>query len=474
MSEFRTEHDSMGDVRVPAKAYYGAQTQRAIDNFPISGWPLMPELIHALGLVKFAAAVANNDLGKLTGTGKNPLDGKQVAALLNACKEVAEGKLDKEFPLDVFQTGSGTSSNMNTNEVISNRAIEICGGDRFSMNKPIHPNDHVNMGQSTNDMFPTAIHVAVVLAIKEKLIPALRRLERTFEEKANAWDKVIKIGRTHLADATPLRLGQEIGGFARQLQLSIHRAEQAMAAVRELPCGGTAVGTGINTHPEFGRRVAEVLARETGVLLVEAANHFEANAQRDGLVECHGQLRTIASTLFNVANNIRWLGSGPRCGFYELQLPDRQPGSSIMPGKVNPVMCESMMQVTAWVMGNDQTVAISGAAGGQFQLNIMMPVMGQATLESVVLLASAIEAFVDFCATEMEANVAACEAAVENSLAMVTSLNPLVGYERAAAIAKEAFRTGKTVRQLCQEQKVLSEAELGEALDPWRMTEPQA
>ncbi len=473
MTDFRIEHDSMGDVRVPAAAYYGAQTQRAVENFPISGEPLLPELIHALGLVKYAAGVANRDLGKLTATGKNRLDDKQVDAMLAACQEVAEGKLDAQFPIDVFQTGSGTSSNMNTNEVISNRAIELLKGDRFAEKKPVHPNDHVNMGQSTNDMFPTAIHVAVGIAIQESLAPALARLQKTLAEKARQWDKIIKIGRTHLADATPLRLGQEIGGFARQLELSIERANRAKQAILELPAGGTAVGSGINTHPEFGKRVAAELAEQTGVPFVEAKNHFEANAQRDGLVECSGQLRTIATTLFNVANNLRWLGSGPRCGFYEIQLPDRQPGSSIMPGKVNPVMSESMMQVAAWVIGNDATVAFSGATGGQFQLNIMMPVMGHAVLQSITLLAGATNAFVDFCATEMEANAEACEASVEKSLSMVTSLNPLIGYEKAAALAKEAFKSGKTIRQLCQEQKILPEAELIKALDPWLMTEPQ-
>jgi fumarate hydratase, class II len=472
MADFRIEHDSMGEVRVPAEAYYGAQTQRAVENFPISGWPLPADLIHALGLVKWAAGVANRDLGKLTGTGKNPVTPRQVEALLAAAREVAEGKLDDQFPIDVFQTGSGTSSNMNANEVIAHRAIELAGGDRFAAKKPIHANDHVNMGQSTNDMFPTAIHVAVAVAIKELLLPALSRFEKTLAEKAHEWDKIIKIGRTHLADATPLRLGQEFGGFKAQLQRSRQRAERAIAAVMELPAGGTAVGTGINTHPEFGRRVAEALATETGIQFYEARNHFEANAQRDGLVECHGQLRAIAVTLFNVANNIRWLGSGPRCGFYEIMLPDRQPGSSIMPGKVNPVMCESMMQVTARVMGNDQVVAFSGATGGQFQLNIMMPVMGHATIESIRLMASATNAFVDFCAVEMEANAAACEAAVEKSLSMVTSLNPYIGYERASALAKEAFKTGKTIRQLCEEQKILPDDELRKALDPWSMTEP--
>jgi fumarate hydratase class II len=473
MNEMRNERDSMGSVQVPAQAYYGAQTQRAVDNFPISGWPLAPALIHAIGLVKYASAVANRDLGKLTGTGKHPLTDDQVGALLQACREVAGGQWDDQFPVDVFQTGSGTSSNMNANEVIANRAIEILGGDRFAADKPIHPNDHVNMGQSTNDTFPTAIHVAVAQQTDQWLVPALNRMAEALGVKADQWDRVIKIGRTHLMDATPLRLGQEFGAYARQIQLSVQRASLARDAVLELPVGGTAVGSGINTHPEFGRRVSQVLAEETGVAFIEAVDHFEANAQRDGLVSCHGHLRTIATTLYNVANNIRWLGSGPRCGFYEVQLPSRQPGSSIMPGKVNPVMCESMMQVAARVMGNDQTIAISGATGGQFQLNIMMPVMGHVTLESVQLLTAATNAFVDFCIEGMQANVEVCQAAVEKSLSMVTSLNPYIGYERAATLAKEAFASGKTIRQLCQEQHVLPEKQLQEALDPWRMTEPQ-
>lgn len=474
MTEYRTEHDSMGDVRVPAKAYYGAQTQRAVENFPVSGWELAPAMIQAMGLVKYACGIANRDLGKLTGSGKNPLEDSQVEALLQAAREVAEGKLNGEFPIDVFQTGSGTSSNMNVNEVISNRAIEIAGGDRFEATKTVHPNDHVNMGQSTNDTFPTAIHVAVALGLRNELIPALERFRKTLADKAEAWDKIIKIGRTHLADATPLRLGQEFGGFARQLELSVGRARRAVESVLELPVGGTAVGSGINTHPEFGARVAAALAGETGIDFIEAVNHFEGNAQRDGLVECHGELRAIATTLFNVANNIRWLGSGPRCGFYEIKIPDLQPGSSIMPGKVNPVMCESLMQVAARVIGNDQTVAFSGATGGQFQLNIMMPVMGHTTLESINILTGGANAFVDLCLEKLEPNTEACEAAVEKSLSMVTSLNPYIGYEKASALAKEAFKTGKTIRELCLEKEILPEETLKTALDPIRMTEPQA
>jgi fumarate hydratase class II len=340
--------------------------------------------------------------------------------------------------------------------------------------KDVHANDHVNMGQSTNDTFPTAIHVAVGIEIHARLIPALKRLHAELAKKAADWDQILKIGRTHLMDATPLRLGQEFGGFARQLELSIGRAESALKAVLELPVGGTAVGTGINTHPEFGRRVSEAVARESGVPFVEAANHFEANAQRDGLVECHGQLKTIATTLFNVANNIRWLGSGPRCGFFEVILPDRQPGSSIMPGKVNPVMCESMMQAMARVIGNDATVAVCGASGGQFQLNIMMPVMGLAAVESVALLANSANAFVDFCIDGLEANVEACNYGVERSLSMATSLNPLIGYEEAARLTKIAFASGKTIRELCEEEGLLPQATLDQALDAMRMTEPQA
>lgn len=473
MTEMRVEKDSMGEVRVPKLAYYGAQTYRAVENFPVSGWTLPVPLIRAMGLVKYACGKANHDLKKLTGTGKNPLTEKQVEAMLAACLEVADGKFDDQFPIDVFQTGSGTSSNMNANEVISNRAIEMIGGDRFVAAKPIHPNDHVNMGQSTNDTFPTAIHVAVALEIKNKLIPTLQKFHANLAAKAKQWDKVIKIGRTHLMDATPLRLGQEFGGFARQLKLSIERAELALQAVLELPVGGTAVGSGINTHPEFGGRVAKVLAEKTGVGFIEAVDHFEANAQRDGLVSCHGHLRTIATTLFNVANNIRWLGSGPRCGFFEVVLPDRQPGSSIMPGKVNPVMCESLMQVCARVMGNDQTIVVSGASGGQFQLNIMMPVMGQTTLESIMLLSKGGEAFIEFCLEGLEANEEACNAAVEMSLSMVTSLNPFIGYEKASSLAKQAFKSGKTIRELCLEEKILPEETLTKALDPMTMTEPQ-
>jgi len=472
MTDFRVERDSMGEVRLPAEAYYGAQTQRAVENFPVSGQALPRELIHALGLVKWAAATVNRDLGKLGSTGRMPLNDTQVEAVRIACRELYEGKFDDQFPVDVFQTGSGTSTNMNANEVIANRAIELAGGDRFSPEKRIHPNDHVNLGQSSNDVFPTAIHVAVGLGIQQGLIPALARCGDVLSQKAAQWQDVLKIGRTHLADATPLSLGQEASGWVRQLDLSVDRGVRAAMAVRELPIGGTAVGSGINTDRRFGRRVCQLLKKETGGDFVEARNHFEAGAQRDALVECHGHLRCIASTLFNVANNIRWLGSGPRCGFYELKIPDLQPGSSIMPGKVNPVMCESLMQVAARVMGNDQTVAFCGAAGGQFQLNVMMPVMAHVTLESIRLLTNGTQAFTDRCLEGLEANRETCEAAVEKSLSLATGLSAYIGYERAAALAKEAFETGRTIRELCRKQNILPEDQLEKALDPWRMTKP--
>jgi fumarate hydratase class II len=472
MTDFRTEYDSLGEVRLPAQAYYGAQTQRAVENFPISGEPMPDELIRAFGMVKWAAAMANRDLGKLTGTGKNPLNDKQVEALLAAAREVAAGKLDDQFPLDVYQTGSGTSTNMNVNEVIANRAIELAGGNRFDAKKSIHPNDHVNMGQSTNDMFPTTIHVAVAVAIKERFIPALKECGAALAAKAKEWEKVLKIGRTHLIDATPLSLGQEIGGLARQLARSVDRAELALKAILELPVGGTAVGSGINTHPEFSRRVCELLAKETGIPFIEAIDHFEANAQRDGLVECSGEIRTIAATLFAVANNIRWLSSGPQTGYREIALPDLQPGSSIMPGKVNPVMSEALMQVAARAIGNDATIALCGAAGGQFQLNIMMPVMGYVTLESIRTLTGATLAFTQRCLVGMTANVEICNDEVERSPAMATGLNAYIGYEQAAKLAKESIATGKTVRQLCREKNILPEDQLEKALDPWKMTRP--
>lgn len=468
----RTEHDTMGSVLLPKNAYYGAQTQRAIDNFTISGRRIPAELIHALGLVKSAAAAVNAELGLLN-SGRVPLSFAEVNALRLACKEVADGKFDDEFPVDVFQTGSGTSSNMNANEVIANRAIELAGGDRFGVKKKIHPNDHVNLGQSTNDIFPTAIHVAVAKEIKQKLIPALTDCRNALNRKSILWQNVLKIGRTHLADATPMTLGQEIGGMARQFELTLERCETAIAQILELPAGGTAIGSGLNTHPDFGYRMAETLATWTDIPFVEARDHFEANAQRDGLVACHALLKAVAVVLMNIANNIRILASGPRCGFYEITLPDLQPGSSIMPGKVNPVLCESLMQVAARVMGNDQTIATCGAVGGQFQLNIMMPVMADTVLESIRIMVGGTRLFAEKCLSGIEANEIRGLEAIEQSLAMVTALNPLIGYEKAAALAKEAFNTGKTIRQICVEQNVLPLDELSDALDPLKMTRPK-
>ncbi len=462
----------MGEVQVPRLAYFGAQTQRAVENFPISGQKISPALIHALGLIKWAAAWANHDLGMFA-SGAKKLASREVDALVKAAKEVAQGTFDDQFPVDVFQTGSGTSSNMNANEVIAHRATEILGGDRFAQTGLIHPNDHVNLGQSTNDIFPSAIHIAAAKMIRDALLPSLRACEDVLQEKARAWQNVLKIGRTHLADATPMTLGQEFSGFARQVALSRERAQRAGEALLELPVGGTAVGTGINTHSRFAQTVCMILREDTGLRFREADNHFEANAQRDAIVECHSLLRTVAVSFHSIANNLRFLGSGPRCGIYEIILRDLQPGSSIMPGKVNPVLCESVMQVCATVLGNDQTIAFAGANGGQFQLNIMMPVMGEKLLESIRLLSSVIAAFTDLCLKGLEANRAACEAGVEKSLSLVTGLVPLIGYEKAAAIAKEAFASGKTIRELCSEKQVLSEEVLSRALDPWKMTKPQ-
>ncbi|MBQ9371898.1 MAG: class II fumarate hydratase [Thermoguttaceae bacterium] len=472
MVEMRIEHDTMGEVALPRDAYYSSQTQRAVDNFPISGKPIAPDLIHALGLVKKVAATVNFKLGKFEKIAK-PLGKEEVDAIIAAAAEVAEGKFDSEFPIDVYQTGSGTSSNMNTNEVVSNRAIEILGGDRFDQNKRIHPNDHVNLGQSTNDMFPTAIHVAVGQLLQKKLIPSLTALHDALAAKAQEWQDVLKIGRTHLADAVPMTLGQEFGSFARQIEMAKEYAESALQCVLELPAGGTAVGTGLNTHPEFGKGVAQGLADETGVPFVEAKDHFEANAQRTGLVNAHSLLKSVAAILMNVGNNIRILSCGPRCGYYEVILADLQPGSSIMPGKVNPVLCESLMQVAARVIGNDQTMTTAAVTGGQFQLNIMMPVMADTTIESIRILVGAVDIFTEKAVKTMKANVENCNGAIERSMAMATGLNPYIGYEKAAAIAKEAFKTGKTVRQLCVEQKILSQEDLDKALDPKQMAKPR-
>jgi fumarate hydratase, class II len=458
----RTEKDSMGPMEVPSDALYGATTQRAVLNFPVSGYRLSRPLIRALGLVKWAAAQANRDLGKM--------DEQRATFIVQAAEEVIDGKLDEHFPIDVFQTGSGTSSNMNANEVIANRASQLAGKPIGSKD-PVHPNDHVNMGQSSNDVIPTAIHIAVAESIRNDLMPSLEHLQEGTEAKSREFWEVIKIGRTHLMDATPVRLGQEFSGYAKQVEHCKLRAGNAIAAVEELALGGTAVGTGLNCHPEFAGRAMGYLWNRTGVAFREARNHFEAQGAKDGLVEASAQLRTIAVSLFKIANDVRWLSSGPRCGIGEIQLPATQPGSSIMPGKVNPVMCESMMQVCAQVFGND-TAVYWGGANGNLELNVMMPMMAHNVLESVRLLVNVTRIFQDKCVSGIEANRGRCEELVEYSMAMVTSLAPIIGYDRAAEIAKESAKTGKTVRAICMERKILPEAELIRALDPVEMTKP--
>jgi fumarate hydratase class II len=463
--QFRTEKDSMGEMRVPADAYYAAQTARAVENFPISELRFPRLFIAAMGVVKWSCAQVNFDL-KL-------LDEKKRDLIQKAAVEVIDGKLDGQFVVDIFQTGSGTSTNMNTNEVIAGRANEIATGKRGGKD-PIHPNDHVNMEQSSNDVIPTAMHVSAAMAIKQDLAPALEYLAAALRKKADQYDKVLKIGRTHLQDATPIRLGQELGGYAQQAKLGAARCARAVAALRELPLGGTAVGTGINSHPEFAGRAIAAISKMTGIEFVEAANHFEAQAAKDAIVEVSGLVKAIAISLTKIANDIRWLASGPRCGIGEISVPSTQPGSSIMPGKVNPVMSEMLLQVAAQVIGNDATVAWSAAIGGNFELNVAMPVMAFNLLQSIELLAKGARVFADRCVEGLEANVKRCEELVEQSLAMCTSLAPAIGYDKAAEIAKESFKTGKTVRQIAIEKKVLGEAELNKALDAMRMTRPQA
>ncbi|HZN64135.1 MAG TPA: class II fumarate hydratase [Tepidisphaeraceae bacterium] len=464
--QFRTEKDSMGEMKVPADAYYGAQTARAVENFPISSLRFPHRFIAAMGLIKWAAADVNQGLGFL--------EERRASLIKQAAKEVMDGKLDHQFVVDIFQTGSGTSTNMNTNEVISGRANEIATGKRGGR-EPVHPNDHVNMQQSSNDVIPTAIHVAAGVSIMESLIPALEKLASALEDKAEQYHEVVKIGRTHLQDATPVRLGQELSGYARQARLAMDRANRAVEALRELPLGGTAVGTGINSHPNFARQAIKVIAKKSGINYVEAANHFEAQASKDGVVEASGQLKTIAVSLSKIANDIRWLASGPRCGVGEITIPATQPGSSIMPGKVNPVMSEMVLQVAAQVIGNDAAIAFGGSGlGSTFELNVMMPVMAHNLLESIELLSSAARVFAARTVAGLEANRERCESLVEQSLAMCTSLAPVIGYDKAAELAKESFKTGKTVRQVALDRKVLPESELNKALDPLRMTEPQA
>ncbi len=456
----RTEKDSMGEMQVPDWALWGASTQRAVHNFPISGKPIPAEVIHAFGLLKAACAKVNLNLGKLTPD--------KARAIIAAADEITAGKLDKHFVVDVYQTGSGTSSNMNANEVIVNRAKEKDAKSALS------PNDDVNYGQSSNDTFPTAMHVAAAVAMNQQLKPALEKPHNILSRHARDWDDVIKIGRTHLMDATPIRMGQVFSGYAEQAALAVGRVNKAIHALCELAIGGTAVGTGINTHVEFGKRVAAELSAVTGLPFAEAKNHFEAQAAKDAFVEASGLLKTIAVSLSKIANDIRWLGSGPRCGLFELMLPAIQPGSSIMPGKVNPVICESVIQVATRVIGNDAVITYAGfgGVGSLFELNVAMPVMADAMLESIHLLARVSDAFVDNLLNDLQVNRQRCEQFIEQSLMLCTSLAPVIGYNAAAKLAKEGFETGKTIRELVREKKLMDEAKLNELLDPRSMTEP--
>ena len=458
----RTEKDSMGEMTLPADALHGASTHRAVLNFLVSSYRFSRPFIRALGLIKWAAAQANHDLGLL--------DAERAALIVQAAEEVADGKLDEHFPLDIFQTGSGTSTNTNANEVIANRCAQL-EGKSIGSHDPVHPNDHVNMGQSSNDVIPSAIHISAAEQLKNRLIPALEKLHAALETKAKEFWHVIKIGRTHLMDATPIRLGQEFSGYAQQLAYARERAQKSIDALRELALGGTAVGTGLNRHVDLPKKMLRHLEQRTGITFYEAKNHFEAQGGKDAVVEASGDLKTIAVSLFKIANDIRWLGSGPRCGIGEIQLPATQPGSSIMPGKVNPVMCESLMMVCAQVIGNDTTVTWAGA-NGNFELNVMMPVMAHNLLESIRLLANVVDIFCDKCVRGIVANEERCRDLVELSMAMVTSLTPKIGYDRAAEIAKESAKTGRTIREISREKNVLPEKELELALDPIKMTEP--
>lgn len=452
----RTERDSMGEMQVPAQALYGASTQRAVLNFPISGNPPPPEMIHAYGLIKRAAALTNAELGLL--------DGETADRIAEAAGEIADGKHDDHFPVDVYQTGSGTSTNMNVNEVI----VALCGNAGVK----VHPNDHVNLGQSSNDTFPTAIHLAAGKAIKENLIPALHSLAGALGEKADEFHSVYKIGRTHLMDATPVRLGQEFGGWAQQIRLSKQRAEKALDALLELPLGGTAVGTGLNAHPEFAAKTIARLAAETGISFREAENHFEAQAAKDACVEAHGLLATIAVSLHKVASDIRLLASGPRCGIGEIRLPATQPGSSIMPGKVNPVLPEAVTMVAARVAGNQTSIAWCGV-GGFLELNVSMPLLSVCLLESINLLANVSDVFCERCVKGIEADERRCSELIDLSLSMVTALVPKIGYDLAAAIAKESVAGGRTVREICLErldELGLTREELEVLLDPARQS----
>ena len=445
----------MGTVSVPEDAYYGAQTQRAFDNFKISSLRFPPVLYKALGLIKKHAAITNRDL-KL-------LDDKLAEAIMDASEQVIKGKFNDQFIVDVFQTGSGTSTNMNANEVIAGRANEILTGKRGGKS-PLHPNDHVNRGQSSNDVIPSAIHIAAAIEIKKTLLPALKRLFLCLDEKAQKFKDIKKTARTHLQDAVPISLGQEFGGYGRQIRLNIERLVGIQERLCELALGGTAVGTGVNTHPQFALNVIKGISEETGIEFIEATNHFEAQASKDTLVELSGILKTCAVTMTKIAKDIRWLSSGPRCGLGEINIPDLQPGSSIMPGKVNPVIPEAVLQVAAQVIGNDAAITICGQSGN-FELNVMMPLMAYNLLQSIEFLSSASKAFADKCIKGITANREKCESNIEKSLSMATALVPETGYDKAAEIAKQAYKEGKTVRETAKDKKILSSKKVDNLLD---------
>jgi fumarate hydratase, class II len=456
--EFRTAHDTMGEMQIPADALWGASTQRAVENFPVSGKPVPLEVVHAHAMLKWAAATANEELGVV--------DADVADAVRRAADEVIAGDLDDHFPVDIFQTGSGTSTNMNVNEVVANRAKQLLGEDLASTR--CHPNDHVNASQSSNDTFPTSVHVAAARVAKQDLLPSLDGLARSLRAKADEFADVVKSGRTHLMDATPVTLGQEFGGYARQIELGMGRVEKALDSIYELALGGTAVGTGLNCPPEFIARVIELLAERTELPFREATDHFEAQGSRDALVELSGALKTVAVSLIKIANDVRWLASGPRTGLYEIQLPEIQPGSSIMPGKVNPVIPESVRQVGAQVIGNDAAVTVGGLSG-ELELNVMIPLMAANVVESEKLLASVSRVFVEKCLDGTEATSRGPEL-VEQSLMQVTALVPEIGYERSAGLAKKAFKEDKTLREVALEDGV-DEAVLDRTLDYKRMTE---
>jgi fumarate hydratase class II len=462
MTQTRIEKDSMGEFAVPVTAYYGAQTARAVDNFPVSGVRFSRPFILALGAIKRACAETN--------VAEGLLDETIAKAIYQAADEVIEGRWDDHFVVDIYQTGSGTSTNMNVNEVLSNRSIEIMGGV-IGSKTPVHPNDHVNKSQSSNDVIPTAIHVAAALELENNLLPALRTLHAALSKKAAEWDDIVKIGRTHLMDATPIRLGQEASGWARQVELSIARLESVKPRLMELAIGGTAVGTGINSPVGFGAGVSERLAERFGLPFVEAENHFEAQGSQDAAVELANQLSTVASSLLKVANDVRWLSSGPRCGLGEISLPPVQPGSSIMPGKVNPVICEQLMMVCAQVIGNANVVTIANTHGN-LDLNVMLPVMARNVLESLTFLSNSVNVFTTKAIDGLTANKERAESLVEWSMSMVTSLAPVIGYDSAAKLAKRAVDEKKTVRDLVTSENILPADQAAELLDARKMTEP--